>query len=118
MDFRESQMINSTQLIRDRLVPSDLISGVIYQIKKSEDIEEVVASISPKFKGFWFALKHEIDLQYGKQDRYPNAYIFDRNERCVWGFDGCFEARGISSVWTIDKQLEGKQLLAAKLGIY
>ena len=100
--------------MKDRIVHPDLVNSVIYCIKKNENEDKTLAEVTPVLKNCWFALKHEIDIHYGSQDWYPSAYVYDSKGHCIWGFDGCFEARGVSSSYLLDKQLENKHLLVSK----
>jgi hypothetical protein len=94
------------------LVPISMLNMVVCQLSATEqDFTKEIA----RLKRNWAALKHEIDLQFPGKNYALNAYIFDCGQKCVWGFDGMFEAIGISSKYAIDKQLEGKRLLAARL---
>jgi hypothetical protein len=97
------------KLVNDRLVSIDILNLVV-QTLPEKYTELDFAQATQKAKKGWAAAKHEIDLQYPGEDYRINAYVVDSKGVFLWAYDGEFEALGISSRHTIDKQLEGKRL--------
>jgi len=94
------------------LIPPSLLNLAV-QVLPPKYTEQDFIEATQKAKKGWMAVQHEIGLQYPNKDYRINAYVVDSTGVFLWAFDGNFEVLGISSRYTIDKQLEGKQLWAA-----